>query len=363
MMNTNYISGNLWMLWILIGFTTMAQEITVSFANAQITNDGTHNFYDVDVMIASTTDFKLGSGQLYVNYNTAAFGENIFTNNKITYTQPDGSILDETYNGFNVYKDFILNDNTNSRVSLSFQQGLSSGAIQANNVTTAATILLHIKIQFTDINEQPMISFETGNIFLDQFYTACGPIASNESADCNAEPGIQIINDTFDSSNALDTTAPVLTLIGENPQEIILGAGYNELGATTDDDSPIQINSTDFMDVIGTYTIRYNSSDIVGNNAVEMTRRVNVVAVLSIDEEALDTIAIYPNPTSDYIHIKGFNNNEIQLTIFNSNGAIVKEEKVVQNPKKINIKMLPSGLYFMKIESMTKNYFTKLIVE
>ncbi|WP_236973396.1 PQQ-dependent sugar dehydrogenase [Maribacter sp. 6B07] len=64
-----------------------------------------------------------------------------------------------------------------------------------------------------------------------------------------------------------DTTAPVITLNGANPQVIELGSGYTELGATTDDGSPVDIDSSSFMDVVGGYDIVYSSTD--GTNRSE----------------------------------------------------------------------------------------------
>jgi ketopantoate hydroxymethyltransferase len=77
--------------------------------------------------------------------------------------------------------------------------------------------------------------------------------------------------------NVIDTTAPVITLNGANPQTIELGAGYSELGATTDDGSDIVTNTSEFRDEIGTYTIYYDATDASGNTAAQVTRTVNVV--------------------------------------------------------------------------------------
>ncbi len=77
--------------------------------------------------------------------------------------------------------------------------------------------------------------------------------------------------------NVVDTTAPVITLTGDNPQTIELGNGYIELGATTDDGTSIVIDTSDFADAVGSYTITYNATDVSGNNAIEVTRTVNVV--------------------------------------------------------------------------------------
>ncbi|WP_459210796.1 immunoglobulin-like domain-containing protein [Aquimarina rhabdastrellae] len=74
-----------------------------------------------------------------------------------------------------------------------------------------------------------------------------------------------------------DNTPPVITLNGDNPQFIELGDGYTELGASTDDGSEITIDSSDFIDVVGTYSIRYNATDENGNDANEVARIVEVV--------------------------------------------------------------------------------------
>ncbi|WP_075343890.1 LamG-like jellyroll fold domain-containing protein [Tenacibaculum agarivorans] len=70
---------------------------------------------------------------------------------------------------------------------------------------------------------------------------------------------------------------PVITLIGDNPQEIELGSGYSELGATVNDGSTVIINTSAFVDAIGSYDITYNATGVSGNNAVEVIRTVNVV--------------------------------------------------------------------------------------
>ncbi len=174
------------------------QNVNYTFENAHITKENGKDYYEVDVLISSTEDFKLGSGQLYFNYNTAAFGENISTNNKLEYLQPKGYILGEVYN-FPAYKYFIQNDNSSSRVSISYQQGVSSGTITDSNVIITPKKLFHLKIEYLDVSQPPMISFETGDLYLDQTFTACGP-STYGSLNCSIYLGIQLLNDTFDSS-------------------------------------------------------------------------------------------------------------------------------------------------------------------
>ncbi len=89
--------------------------------------------------------------------------------------------------------------------------------------------------------------------------------------------GNSLLDFAKDVANNLDTTPPMITLIGDNPQTIEQGAGYTELNATTNDGSPVTINSANFTDAVGNYTIYYDSTDTAGNTAIQVSRTVNVV--------------------------------------------------------------------------------------
>lgn len=85
------------------------------------------------------------------------------------------------------------------------------------------------------------------------------------------------------STCALDTTAPVIALVGDNPQEINNGDAYTELGATATDDVDGDISTNIVIDssavdtsVDGSYTVTYDVSDAAGNAAAQVTRTVNV---------------------------------------------------------------------------------------
>ena len=103
-----------------------------------------------------------------------------------------------------------------------------------------------------------------------------------------------------------DTVAPVIVLLGSNPQTLTVGDSYVELGATALDNIDGDISSSIVIDAsnvdmssAGTYTVTYNVSDSSGNSAVEQTRTVVVkekfddtasLAVTGI--EAIKTYAI-----------------------------------------------------------------------
>ena len=90
------------------------------------------------------------------------------------------------------------------------------------------------------------------------------------------------------SSNSSDITAPIIRLIGDTPQVMESGSNYTELGATTDDESEVKIDSSAVdTAVVGSYSVRYNASDDSGNKAIEVLRTVKVVdtkaPVLEVD--------------------------------------------------------------------------------
>ena len=77
----------------------------------------------------------------------------------------------------------------------------------------------------------------------------------------------------------IDSTPPVITIIGANPIDIVQGASYIDDGATAidDQDGEVAVETAGSVDtsVIGTYTITYTATDIAGNTS-GATRIVNV---------------------------------------------------------------------------------------
>ncbi len=81
-----------------------------------------------------------------------------------------------------------------------------------------------------------------------------------------------------------DTTSPVITLAGANPQTLEANTAYTELGATAADTldgdltASIVINTTAVdPSTPGSYLVTYDVSDAAGNAATQVTRTVNVV--------------------------------------------------------------------------------------
>jgi uncharacterized protein YjbI with pentapeptide repeats len=83
--------------------------------------------------------------------------------------------------------------------------------------------------------------------------------------------------------NVVDTTAPIIALLGISPETVEVGSLYTDAGATASDIgdgdltlSIMTINSVDTA-TVGSYTVTYDVSDLSTNVATQVTRTVDVV--------------------------------------------------------------------------------------
>jgi serralysin len=78
--------------------------------------------------------------------------------------------------------------------------------------------------------------------------------------------------------NVVDTTAPVITVTGDDPATVELGGTYTDAGATATDLDTVTVTSSSDVDTdtVGSYTVTYTATDASGN-AATASRTVNVV--------------------------------------------------------------------------------------
>ena len=70
-------------------------------------------------------------------------------------------------------------------------------------------------------------------------------------------------------------------------------------------------------------------------------------ASLSIDKKKIETLEVYPNPTSDKINIKNISLSTT-LIITNTLGAVLKKFEIQENSSlTLDISDLESGIYFI----------------
>ncbi len=80
---------------------------------------------------------------------------------------------------------------------------------------------------------------------------------------------------------------------------------------------------------------------------------------VSVQDTNLNTIAIYPNSTTDFITVNGLE-NEQNYTVYSVLGKHLLQGKI-SNQTPINVSMLPKGIYFLNIKGENKNFTKKFI--
>ena len=117
--------------------------------------------------------------------------------------------------------------------------------------------------------------------------------------------------------NVVDTTAPILTLLGITPTNAEWTQVYTDAGATASDNvdgditsSIIVVNPVDTL-TIGNYTITYDVTDAHGNAATQITRTVNVVDTTA---PVISSLSAIPTTTTAAIT---FLTNENAISVIN----------------------------------------------
>ncbi|MCE2895507.1 MAG: DUF5011 domain-containing protein [Flammeovirgaceae bacterium] len=151
----------------------------------------------------------------------------------------------------------------------------TTGAVTFKNTSTNAAIYLwDLGDGTTSAQFEPAKTYQTGTytVKLTASNTA-GGTATSENTFTVTLPGPPV-----------DTTKPVITLIGDATINLTIGDPYTDKGATANDNLDGNITSkivkagTVNTAVAGTYTITYDVTDLAGNTAVRVSRSVIVTA-------------------------------------------------------------------------------------
>lgn len=86
---------------------------------------------------------------------------------------------------------------------------------------------------------------------------------------------------------------------------------------------------------------------------------------LSVNEFALNTVTLYPNPAKKEVSLSWDKNEDVSVRVYNSLGKLMYylKDQSLLNPLKIDISQFSSGLYFVKINNSKGEVTKKLIVQ
>jgi hypothetical protein len=122
--------------------------------------------------------------------------------------------------------------------------------------------------------------------------------------------------------------------------------GYNTITQQVDGAHSIQ-QTTDLGYVFAGYS-KSNDGDVTVNHGDFDFWVVKVGFATGIDQALFDNVNVYPNPTSDKIHVNtGTNINIKRISLCN----IIGQTLTTTNENSIDVSKFPQGLYTLKIET------------
>lgn len=174
----------------------------------------------------------------------------------------------------------------------------------------------------------------------------------------------------------LDSVAPKITLLGNNPDTVKVGSGvYADAGATAMDNvdgnitAKIVKTGTVNTAVVGTYVLSYTVSDAWGLKD-STARRVIVkdTANVGVNENEMNfaQLNVYPNPATTAITVSGnfIKTQPITITLVDLLGKEISTRTVrgTQFNETISIDNLNSGVYFCTISNASGSKTLKFVV-
>ena len=121
-------------------------------------------------------------------------------------------------------------------------------------------------------------------------------------------------------------------------------------------------NVTHTFDTSGIYTISLVGSNNCGPSTFETTVNITITSLENLND--WDELAIFPNPTNDFLRIdfgkKQSDASSIQF--INSLGQMIFSKKVENVIEEINVSNFPKGIYFIKIMDGKSELVKRIVV-
>lgn len=126
------------------------------------------------------------------------------------------------------------------------------------------------------------------------------------------------------------------------------------------------LSNMELMSLIEQYGSQYNNPDsLMGYGIPDYGAMLNVIGIEQIEGDYLHDIKVSPNPFDDRIEIQSATDNKlVRLALYSTSGVKLKKESVsgITNYVFTDLKMLPSGVYILQIET-TNGYSTQKVIK
>ena len=184
-------------------------------------------------------------------------------------------------------------------------------------------------------------------------YTISGANDLTQSSTAVTSNGNSSISQAHSTTTTLENYLGVVTLKYDDA----------DLNGITEADLVLELQSSD-----GSWTSYAPSSVDTDNNTIsyDFTSAVSFKSITAssssatltiTDDDLLDNIRVFPNPTMDYINILSPESHNTE--IFNASG----QKLISTNKNKIDIRFISNGNYFLKLKDSKNNIKTFTIIK
>ena len=220
----------------------------------------------------------------------------------ITYGGDCSSATTSAAIGSNTVTFNTLTDGTHSNCTITVTDASSN----VSNILAVNTFTVDTTGPVITLTGSTPVTVEVGSVYTDAGATAADNLDGDRTANiitvnsvnANVVGSYPVTYDVVDTVgnaatqvtrtvNVVDTTIPVISLVGSATVSVNFGATYTDAGATAADNydgnitaSIVTVNPVN-TGTLGNYIVTYNVTDAHGNAAAQVTRSVDVVDVTS----------------------------------------------------------------------------------
>ena len=148
--------------------------------------------------------------------------------------------------------------------------------------------------------------------------------------------------------NSLTVSSSTLTSNMDN-------ASYQWVDCSTNLPIPSEVNQSFSPTISGSYAV-----EVTVGSCTELSACVDFTS-LGTDTFKLNTINIYPNPTSSILTIEHSLNDDLMFELFSIEGKKVLQKVLTEKRSKLNMSQLSKGTYFVRM-TQNKKVFSQQIV-
>lgn len=237
------------------------------------------------------------------------------------------------------------------------------GVLNAKNGSAYAGIFFYNPAGFTDCDSREYISVKLlSPLIKDSIYNYKMSVsfALRYNSVSLSNIGVVLSKDSIHQYLACAIDLPDSSIILINHQDSIV---YNP-GSWKELDFTFKANGGEKFLCIGNFdsdedidSLHYNSPQGYYENSYYLIDDVSLVRTTSVgvEENEIDKINIFPNPTQDFVNIELPKNiNQVQLSIYILTGQLISQKQIKQFNKQISITELGNGMYIFLIQKGDK---------